>query len=141
MLKLSLACLSTLLIVGCGSTQYSNKPYMQKVESTTIEVEKPSGNAFISPTVYKEYSCEELNEEFIGVSRASLQNLLGEVDNITSSGMRRSVVERQTQELKSQEYNNNQSSNEARLYALTKAAYKIEGCKMYMNKKEIVLAE
>ncbi|MDN3488107.1 MULTISPECIES: hypothetical protein [unclassified Pseudoalteromonas] len=113
-----------------------------------IIVGKPQGSIYISPTIYKDYSCEDLNEEFIGVSRASNIASLQSIDDSISYLSTRyndTALDRQTRELKAHELNNTQASNEAnydaRLYALVKAASKINNCQMSMNNKKIILSK
>lgn len=122
----------------------SNAPNNEKANAPSSEaviiVGKPQGGVFISPTVYRDYSCNDLNEEFIGVSNASLHNLLGEADNLTSAN-NRSILGKHRQKLNSQNYENDEANSEARLYALTKASKRLDGCEMYMNKKRIILSE
>jgi uncharacterized protein YceK len=113
-----------------------------------IIVGKPQGGIYISPTVYRDYSCNDLNEEFIGVSRASsiasIQNIDNSLNNL-SRQYNESALDRQTRELKAQELNSSQTNNEAsysaRLYAIAKAANKIDGCQMTMDNSRIILSE
>ena len=141
MIKHTLISLATISMVGCvTSNNYSVKTPTNTVKTTTITVEKPDGGVYVSPMVFKGYTCDELNEEFIGVSDASLQNLISSVDN-ASPKLRPSILEKHRQELQNQQYENNQADFDAKLYAITKASKKIEGCKMYMNNKEIILSE
>lgn len=129
-----------------------NKPSYNQTSAPSSEslilVEQPQGSIYISPTVYKDYSCEDLNEEFIGVSRASsiasLQSIDDSISNL-STQYNDTALDRQTRELKAHELNNTQASNEAnydaRLYALVKAASKINNCQMSMNNKKIILSK
>ncbi|WP_299081385.1 hypothetical protein [uncultured Paraglaciecola sp.] len=133
--------INTFALLGCAtSPSYESKSSVNsQPPSTTITVNKPDSSTFISPTVYKEYTCEELNEEFIGVSKASLNNLLNQVDNL-STNSRETALDKYSRNQKSQNLDNKSEDLAARKYAIVKAANKIS-CVMYVNNKKIVLAE
>ena len=149
MIKNTIICVAAITILGCGSSHnYRQINATPVVQSTTITVNKPTGGVYISPTTYKDYTCDDLNEEFIGVSRASSQASLRNLDDSINNLSRRlneSALDRQTRELRSHELNSAQANNEAnydaRLYAIAKAASKINGCQMSMNNKDIILSE
>jgi len=137
MYKGLLISIGVILLTGCAISP--RVATTDTPQPTTIQVEKPKSSVFISPTVYKKYTCEELNDEYIGVSKASLNNLLTSVDNL-STRYRETAIEKYSRTTKAQSLENKADEFEAREYAIAKAASKA-GCQMYINNKKIVLKE
>ncbi|MCU4676820.1 hypothetical protein N7931_14395 [Catenovulum sp. 2E275] len=137
MVKLLISGVTILVISGCATSTSSNYRSNIYTGPTTITVKQPRGD--INSIKYKDYTCDEMNQEFVKVHSASLRNLIATINN-TTLDHRQSPQKKYEEHLEDSEYKKKGQEYNKQLYAMAKAANEVN-CVMTMNNKTIVLAE